>query len=109
MPENDERQTAEAKGILEGISAIAAKRRRDAEPALERPIPEWLLEIRQTEVVYTINPRMLPITVASFPALSEVLREKYSLHFWVSRFSSKSSFSLSVIGTFQSASAATLP
>lgn len=81
MTENSDRLTAEAKGILESISAVAAKRRREAAPALERSMPEWLLEIRQTEVVYTLNPRMIPLAVTSFPVLHALLKERYSLGF----------------------------
>lgn len=73
--------TSEARQILEGISAVAAKRRREAQAALERPLPAWLLEIMQTEIIYTINPRMLPVKVASFTALLELLREKYGVRF----------------------------
>jgi hypothetical protein len=80
MAENDG-TTTEARQILEGISAVAAERRREAQPALERQLPPWVLEVSQSEVVYTINPRALPLGVASFATLSQLLREKFHVGF----------------------------
>ncbi|MDO8531504.1 MAG: hypothetical protein Q7T26_04945 [Dehalococcoidia bacterium] len=81
MTEKNESVTAEARQILEGISTIAAERRREAQPALDRVLPKWLLEVIQTEVVYTMNPRTFPLRVAAFSALTDLLKEKYSVSF----------------------------
>lgn len=78
---DNESGTTEARQILEGISSLAAERRREAQPALDNPLPPWLLEVIQTEVVYTINPRVFPLRVAAFGALTDLLKEKYSLRF----------------------------
>ncbi len=77
----DDATTYEAMQILEGISAVAAERRDEAQRAINRPLPSWLLEIMQTEVVYTIATQSLRLRTTSFATLNHLLREKYSVVF----------------------------
>jgi len=63
------------------ISEIAQQRRKEAQPILERELPEWVLEISQTEVAYNINPRMLPLRQVCFPRLLQTLKEEYNIEF----------------------------
>jgi hypothetical protein len=77
----DVTDTSDARQILERISAVAAQRRREAQPALDRPLAEWILEVIQSEVVYTLNPRMLPIRLVSFTSLRELLYERFAVRF----------------------------
>jgi hypothetical protein len=81
MEANELEQSDETQG-LDVISRIAEQRaeqrRREAQPILERKLPEWILEITQTQVVYTFSPRMLPLKHASFPSFMQMLKDKYS-------------------------------
>jgi hypothetical protein len=79
MSKNESSQQSDQ--LLSVISAVAEQRRQQAQPVLERRLPEWILEVVRSEVAYTLNPRMLPIKQASFPILMRLLEEKYSMKF----------------------------
>lgn len=74
-------QTSQPHEMLDVISEVAEQRRRNAQPVLDRRLPDWVLEVFQSDVIYTFNPRMLPIKQASFSIFMELLQERYGVKF----------------------------
>lgn len=73
-PENTERALAEK------LAQVADKRREAARAGLEKTkVPDFILEIIQTEVQYVISPRLLPYAQADMEAFSEKLKSLYGL------------------------------
>lgn len=80
MTENDP-DTSEARQILEGISTC---RQASAGSAGGSRATTAFLAARDHpdgEIVYTINPPMLPLTIAPFTTLRDLLKEKYGVRF----------------------------
>jgi len=69
------------KNSLQRISEIAEQRRSEARKSLEKAIPSYILEIRQTEVAYTVNSVALPLSQMNSDLFLETLRERYNIRY----------------------------
>lgn len=66
---------------LELITRVAEQRRREAQPVFDRKYPDWLLDVAQSEVRYTIRHRYMPLTQVSFPDFKNLLYAHYNVKF----------------------------
>nr|VFJ71115.1 MAG: hypothetical protein BECKDK2373B_GA0170837_13141 [Candidatus Kentron sp. DK] len=66
---------------LTAISEIAQRRRADLEEDLSKPIPDFVIQTDQAEVMYTIEPVMLPFSQMDFQAFANRLRDRYGVKY----------------------------
>lgn len=78
---SDERQEISRGEAVALVTQIAKQRRKAAEPKITQEQPDFIMDIRNSDVRYGFHPRALPFGLADFSIFRSILEKEYGLQF----------------------------